>query len=130
MNSSGEGTVRFSNAELKKYELIGNRAIAWIGLTGTVVEALTGISREATASVALYKDNYKLEITKSSDMYKPGLEYNLLVSNNIRFRGTRNLLEPNRISKNHICQSFKVFIQLNFVTTIFKSNEKLAEKQI
>lgn len=70
--------MRFSNAELKEHKLI-EAYNSRVKFTGTVVETLTGISRNSTITVTIYKNKYKLDIKKSSETYKPGLEYNLLV---------------------------------------------------
>lgn len=79
LSNTGEGTVRFSNAELKEHKLIEEWGYSQIKLTATVIEALTGISRNTTTTVTIYKYKYKVEIKKSSETYKPGLDYNLLV---------------------------------------------------
>lgn len=70
--------MRFSNAELKEHKLIETYN-SQLKLTGTVVEALTGISRNTTTTVTIYKNKYKLDVKKSSDTYKPGMDYDLLV---------------------------------------------------
>lgn len=70
--------MRFSNAELKEHKLMETYD-SRIKFTGTVVETLTGISQNATTTATIYKNKYKLAITKSSDTYKPGLDYNILV---------------------------------------------------
>lgn len=78
MDSSGEGTVRFTNAELKDHKLIETQN-SRLKLTCTVEEALTGISRNTTTTVTMYKNKYKLDVKKTSDTYKPGMDYDLLV---------------------------------------------------
>lgn len=75
---NGKATVTFDNGELLKHGLL--HEYSEIKVTAKVVEGLTGVERNGTASLYSYAHAVKLEVEKMGDSYKPGLPYNVLVS--------------------------------------------------
>ena len=77
---NGKAIFRFTENELRLARLTGSDASNNIALTGTVEEDLTGIKRNGTASLTVYKEDTKVKLDKSTDTFKPGLPYKLVVS--------------------------------------------------
>lgn len=71
--------MRFTNAELKQRNLITEWGYNQIKFIATVKEELTGIERNGTGEMTVHKYPTKVKITKPTDTFKPGLDYNIMV---------------------------------------------------
>ncbi|VDK47723.1 unnamed protein product [Anisakis simplex] len=80
LNNMGETTVVFSNEELKKHKLITDYGGSFIHIAASVTEDLTGIQRNSSTQVVAYRHDVKLDVEKQGDTFKPGLNYNVVVT--------------------------------------------------
>uniref|UniRef100_A0A914VZX1 TEP1-F n=1 Tax=Plectus sambesii TaxID=2011161 RepID=A0A914VZX1_9BILA len=80
LNNMGEGTVVFTNKELKGRQLIEDYGYSSIKIIATVTEDLTEIVRNGTAQITAHKSDTKLEIQKSGESFKPGLSYDAVLA--------------------------------------------------
>uniref|UniRef100_A0A0N4Z9Y8 TEP1-F n=1 Tax=Parastrongyloides trichosuri TaxID=131310 RepID=A0A0N4Z9Y8_PARTI len=80
LNSLGEATVKFSNEELKKHKLITDYGGSTVRILATVTEDLTDVQRNGSTQIIAYRHDVKLEVEKQGDTFKPGLNYNVIVT--------------------------------------------------
>ncbi|CEF64943.1 CD109 antigen [Strongyloides ratti] len=80
LNSLGEATVKFTNDELKKHKLITIYGGSTVRILATVTEDLTDVQRNGSAQIIAYRHDVKLEVEKQGDTFKPGLNYNVIVT--------------------------------------------------
>ncbi|CAJ0956774.1 unnamed protein product, partial [Mesorhabditis belari] len=79
LSNSGEGSVTFTNKELKDYQLVRDWGSS-VRVIAVVTEDLTEIERNNTHTVSVYRDDTKLEVEKQGETFKPGLTYNVVVA--------------------------------------------------
>ncbi|VDM12097.1 unnamed protein product [Wuchereria bancrofti] len=80
LNNMGEATIVFSNDELKKHKLLSAYGGSSVKITATVTENLTDIKRNATTQIVAYRHDVKLDMEKQGETFKPGLEYNIVIT--------------------------------------------------
>ncbi|VDD91920.1 unnamed protein product [Enterobius vermicularis] len=81
LNSMGEATVVFSNEEIKKYNFINEyTGSGALNILATVSEELTEIQRNGTAEVLAYPHDVHLNIEKLGYTFKPGMNYNFVIT--------------------------------------------------
>ncbi|KRY50726.1 Antigen -like protein [Trichinella britovi] len=76
----GEAAFQFANEELRQKKLINEYGYNQIKFTAIVTERLTGETRNGSSTVTVHQHPIKVELIRSSDFFKAGINYTFRVA--------------------------------------------------
>ncbi|KRY75800.1 Antigen -like protein [Trichinella pseudospiralis] len=76
----GEAAFKFANEELRQKKLINEYGYNQIKFTAIVTERLTGETRNGSSTVTVHQHPIKVELIRSSDFFKAGINYTFRVA--------------------------------------------------
>uniref|UniRef100_A0A915JB76 TEP1-F n=1 Tax=Romanomermis culicivorax TaxID=13658 RepID=A0A915JB76_ROMCU len=74
LDKNGDSIFKITNSALNEVQLMDPYGGS-LKMVATVTEKLTGTQRNGTADVTIYRQKYKLTVSKPSETYLPGLDY-------------------------------------------------------